>query len=292
VVKASKGRIKFEYHPGGEPVLSDEALRGLSKGTIDILTAASTYYSGDCAIGDFMLMPKNFKTYEDLFDLLYGEVGEIMERVYLDKTKVKYLWTNPFAPEDFQIGKKAKKIRHIEDFKGMKCRAAGPAPSKTVECLGMVPLATIAGEYYTAMQRGEIDCGLMTSYSLETYKMWEVCDQVVDPPVFNNCAVLVWVNQDKWNTIPGDLQKIMLDIPRSKEFQKREMDFLQADDERIINIAKGYGVEFYVLPPEDQAKMWAAVAPVWDWYVEVNEKQGYGAEAKEIREIMAKRFGA
>ena len=78
VEKASNGRIKFEYHPGGEPVVKAEALRGLSKGTIDVLTSASTYYSGDCAIADFMLGPKNFKTYEDLFDLCYGEVGNII----------------------------------------------------------------------------------------------------------------------------------------------------------------------------------------------------------------------
>ena len=291
VEKASNGRIKFEYHPGGEPVVKAEALRGLSKGTIDVLTSASTYYSGDCAIADFMLGPKNFKTYEDLFDLCYGEVGNIIDKVYQKKMNVKYLWMNPFAPENFQVGKKTKKIRHIEDFKGLKIRGAAGAADATIKCLGGNPVATIAGEYYTAMQQGVVDAGLMTSYSLETYKMWEVCDQVVDPPVFNNCAVVVWMNLDKWNTIPKDLQKILLDIPRSKEFQKRQMDFLKGDDERIIKIAKEKGVEFYVLPPEDQAKMWALVAPIWDWYVATNEKQGYGAESKKLREIIAKRFG-
>jgi len=37
--------------------------------------------------------------------------------------------------------------------------------------------------------------------------------------------------------------------------------------------------------------MWALVAPIWDWYVATNEKQGYGAESKKLREIIAKRFG-
>ena len=291
VEKESGGRIKFERHWGGEPVPTKEALDALSVGTIDLLAAFPPYYSGKIGIADICAMPRNFKTWADLFDLVwFSPVGEIIDRVYQERANAKFIFPAIFAPENFQIGKRTKKIRHFEDFKGLKIRAGGGMPNATVKCLGGSPVLTIAGEYYTAMQRGTIDAGLMTTYSLETYRMWEVCDQVVNPPIFNHCFVGVWMNLDKWKELGPELQKILVDTARKME--THFISFVNLDDARIERLAKEKGVEFYTLPPEDQEKMWAATAPVWDMYIDNCAKQGFGEEAKKIADIVSKRFAA
>ncbi len=289
VEKASQGRIKFERHWAGEPLPAKQALDGLSKGVIDVLVAFPPYYSGKVAIADVCAMPQNFRTPRDVYDLWFdGGVGKLIDQVYQKRTKVKALFPVIFAPENFQISKKAKKVRHFKDFKGMKIRAGGGMLMATVKAIGASPVFTHGGEYYTAMQRGTIDGGLMATYSLETYKMWEVADQVVNPPIMNNCFVLVYMNLRRWNQLGPDLQKVMIDS--AKKLVPAWIKHITTDDARITKIAKSKGVEFYVLPPADQKEMWQATEPVWDKYVTTCTKQGFGAEAKRIRSLIKKRF--
>ena len=292
VEKNSKGRIKFERHWGGEPVPVKQALDALRVGTLDVLTEVPHYYSGKIAIADIGIMPRNYRTFSDVFDLWWNSpLGKIIDDVYQKRANAKTLYPLIFAPENMQISKKTKKIRHFEDLKGLKIRAAGGLAHLAVKAIGGAPVTTIGGEYYTAMQRGTIDAGIMTTYSLESYKMWEVCQQVVDPPIFNRCHQLFWINLDKWKEMGPELQNVMINAARAL-WRPRSISYINVDDARITKLARKKGVEFYVLPLEDQAKMWKAVEPVWDAYVAKCEKQGLGAEAKQVREILAKRFNA
>jgi TRAP-type C4-dicarboxylate transport system substrate-binding protein len=291
VEKASNGKIKFERHWAGEPLPAKEALDGLSKGVIDGLAAFPPYYSGKVAIADICAMPQNFKTPQDVYDLWFdGKLGQLVDKVYQKRAKVKVLFPVIFAPENFQVSKKAKKVRKFADFKGMKIRAGGGMLMATVKAIGASPVFTHSGEYYTAMQRGTIDAGLMATYSLETYKMWEVADQVVNPPIMNNCFVLVYMSLSRWNKLGPKLQKVMIDS--AKKLVPAWIKHITTDDARITKIAQEKGVEFYVLPPADQKEMWDATEPVWDLYVKTCAKQGSEAEAKEIRALVKKRFTA
>jgi TRAP-type C4-dicarboxylate transport system substrate-binding protein len=289
VEKASQGKIKFERHWAGEPLPAKEALDGLSKGVIDGLVAFPPYYSGKVAIADICAMPQNFKNPQDVYDLWFNsDMGKLVDQVYQKRAKVKVLFPVIFAPENFQVSKKAKKVRHFADFKGMKIRAGGGMLMATVKAIGASPVFTHSGEYYTAMQRGTIDAGLMATYSLETYKMWEVADEVVNPPIMNNCFVLVYLNLAKWNKMGKDLQKVMIDA--AKKFAPVWIKHITDDDARITKIAQEKGVEFYTLPAADQQQMWQATESVWDLYVDTCAKQNSGAEAKKIRTLVKQKF--
>ncbi len=291
VEKTSNGKIKFERHWAGEPVPAQEALDGLANGVIDGLCAFPSYYSGKVAIGDICAIPQNFRKPQDVYDLWFNtDLGKLIDKVYQERAKVKVLFPVIFAPENFQVSKKAKKIRTFEDFKGMKIRAGGGMLMQTVKAIGGSPVFTHAGEYYTAMQRGTIDAGLMATYSLETYKMWEVADEVVNPPIMNNCFVLVYMNLDKWNNLSPELQKVLVDT--AKGLFPKWIKHMEEDDARITKIAKEHGVEFFVLPEPEADKMWQATEDVWDLFVDTCAKQDSGEEAKQVRAIVKKRFSA
>lgn len=289
VEKRSNGRIKFERHWAGEPIPAKEALDGLSQGVLDVLVAFPPYYSGQVAIADICAMPKNFMTPGDVYDLWFNsDLGQLIDGVYQKRTRVKALFPLIFAPENFQVSKKTEKVRTFADFKGLKVRAGGGMLMETVKAIDGSPVHTHGGEYYTAMQRGTIDAGLMATYSLETYKMWEVCDQVVNPPIMNNCFVLFYMGLDRWNNMDKELQDIM--ISTARDLIPFWNDYLESDEKRIQAAAEEKGVEFFVLPPEEQEKMWAATDVVWDLYVDTCTKQGAGEEAKKVREIVKTRF--
>jgi TRAP-type C4-dicarboxylate transport system substrate-binding protein len=291
VEKRSGGRIKFERHWGGEPVPVKEALDALKRGSLDIITEVPHFYSGKIAIADIGIMPKNYRTFSDIFDLWWNSpLGTIIDTVYQKRVNAKVLFPLIFAAENMQISKRTAKIRKFEDLKGLKIRAAGGLAHLSVKCIGGAPVSTIGGEYYTAMQRGTIDAGIMTTYSLESYKMWEVCHQVVNPPIFNRCHQLWWINLDKWNELGPELQDILIGTSRMMEV--RFISHINVDDARIEKLARERGVEFYTLPDEEADKMWKAVEPVWDEYVKKCAKQGLESEAKQVRAILNERFKA
>ena len=150
---------------------------------------------------------------------------------------------------------------------------------------------TVGGEYYQAMQKGVVDAGLMTTYSLKQYRLWEVADQVVNPPLIGYAVGFLWMNERAWKKLPGDLQKIILTESRSRElWEKWIRIYEEKQTGPIIKQAKEKGVEFFVLPPKEAEKMYAATAPVWNWYIEQCEKQGIGAEAKEVAKLIQEKF--
>lgn len=289
----SKGRIKFDRHYT-EPVSQKEALNALTRGAIDILVAYPTYYDGKIAIGDWQQMPANARNAKDCYELtVAGPVADIMDKVYTKYAKVKYITCTPIAPYNFQVAKKSKKIRTFEDFKGMKIRSAGGSASIALKMMGAAPVMTIGGEYYQAMQTGVVDAGLMTTYSMQQYRLWEVADQVVDPPLVGYSTAFMWMSVKAWDKLSGDQQNMFLRIARSKElWDKWVRIHEQEQDGAIIAECKSRGVEFYVLPEKEADKMYKATMPVWDWYVAECEKQGTGAEAREVRKLLLDRFNA
>ncbi len=290
--KQGKGMIDIETHWGGEPVPTKETLDALSKGLIDMLVAYPPFFGGQVGIADVCAMPTNFKNYQDIYDLWWNSpMAAIIDRVYQKRFNVKALFPIIFGPQNFQIGKRTKKIQKFEDFQGLKIRAGGGMPNFAVKAIGGSPVATVGGEYYTAMQKGIIDAGIMGTYSLKTYRMWEVCDQVVNPPLFPHSWVLAWMNLDKWNSLDPKLQKLIIDSARA--IVPKWISFVENDDEAIRKEAKEkYGVEFYTLPKEDVVKMEHATEPLWDTYVKQNEAQGFGKEAQELRQIIQKRYNS
>ena len=68
-----------------------------------------------------------------------------------------------------------------------------------MKLLGASPVMTIGGEYYQAMQKGIVDAGLMTTYSLKQYRLWEVADQVVNPPLIGYAAGFLWMIGPSWS---------------------------------------------------------------------------------------------
>jgi len=292
IEKKSGGRIIFERHYGGEPVPQKEALNGLTRGAIDLLMAYPTYYDGKIAIGDWQQLPSNFRRWEDCWDLaVNGRIAEIMDQSYQKLARVKYITCTPVAPYNFQIAKSAKKIRKFEDFQGLKIRSAGGSASVAVKSIGASPVLTIGGEYYQAMQTGVIDAGLMTTYSLKQYRLWEVSDQVVEPPLIGFSVGFLWMNLKAWEKLPKDLQDVITAESKSRDLWEKWIKiYEQEQDAPIIKEAKEKGVEFYVLPPEEAEKMYKAAAPVWDWYIEECEKQGLGQEANEVAKLIQDKF--
>ncbi len=294
VEKASNGRIKFDEHWGEEPVPGREMLSACGKGVIDIINTVATYHSGEVGIADFTLMPSAFRTPKDMFDLWYDtEIGSIVDKVYREKANVTVLYpfANYFGTEVLMVGKKSKQVAVVADFKGMKIRGAGGSTDEAVKLLGASPVTLIAGEMYNALQAGTIDAVLIPDYTMKSYKLWEICSQIIDPPVCEVCTNMMYMNLDAWNKLPADVQKIFQDVAKDYSLFEQQVKHTTDMTAQIRATAiNEYGVKNLALSETEANKMYQMIDPVWDFYVNNNAKQGKQAEAEQIRKILSDRF--
>ena len=129
------------------------------------------------------------------------------------------------------------------------------------------------GEVYLALQRGTIDGVLTSTCSVYERKFYEVvkyftlirCGEFQNQP-----AVLV--NLKKYQQLPADLQKLLVDA--SKEAQDWGLEIaLKGTDECLAKLKEG-GMEIYYLP-EQEKKRWAeATKGVTTRYLERTGEKG------------------
>jgi len=144
---------------------------------------------------------------------------------------------------------------------------------------------------YNALQAGTIDAVMIPAYTMKSYKLWEICSQVVDPPVAPVCTNMMYMNLDAWNKLPPDLQKMFQDIARDYSLFEQQVKFTTDMTAQIrAQAEKDYGMKFYTLPPAEAEKMYKLIDPSWDFYINNNAKQGFKAEAEQIRKILSDRF--
>ena len=75
----------------------------------------------------------------------------------------------------------------------------------------MVPVSMEMGEQYTAMERGVINVCRGGLDSVMAYKFFEVAKYIVNPG-FGTAPASLFMNLDKWKSMPKDLQDYLLNI--------------------------------------------------------------------------------
>ena len=141
---------------------------------------------------------------------------EIERKSYGDKGLVK-LADIPSEALDGVWGKKA--IATVEDFKGAKIRTSGLITTLSMKLLGASPLTIPTAEIMEALQRGTVD-------AIQTSRGWglgfglpDVCTNVSFWRFQSVFGGMLVVNKAKFDALPADLKKILLDTGREMQGQ-------------------------------------------------------------------------
>ena len=151
----------------------------------------------------------------------------------------------------------------LEDFKGLKMRhSGGSIPEKRFKALGARAVFIAWPDVPMALIQGVVDGLATTSKSAERGKLYEAG---IKYGVFtrNFCGFYIpMVNLKFWESLPADLQKIMLEVwkehvPKQREIARRE----QKEAEEIM---KSKGVEIYKPSDEELARWRKHIMPIQD----------------------------
>jgi TRAP-type C4-dicarboxylate transport system substrate-binding protein len=145
--------------------------------------------------------------------------------------------------------------------------------------LGMVPVNVHIFDWYEALQKGMADLILMHPSAIRSFKFYEVGSYIIDIPMSGGGHMNL-VNKDKWNSLPQYIKDIWQElIPYHDEYF---IKYTVANEVYSREFLEAEGIEFVKFPPEEEAKLFAATAPVWgEW---IKEEEGYpgGKQAREF----------
>lgn len=275
IEKATKGRVKVIIYPSNSLAKAKENYDATIDGIVDIGWIAIPHYKGRFPLTEaFSIIPgtgiKDPVIASRIAWSLYKKFPE-MQAEFKD---VKVLFLHAFAPRS--IGAKVP-IRTIEDLKGMKIRAAG-GEAKMLEAAGASPIFTVPGDIYLNFQKGVIDAVTMGWEGHASFGVTEIAKYYTVVPAFPGPLFVMFVNKNKWNKLPSDLQKAIMSVSAdvgSRLYGEGDLKTSQIVMDRI----REKGGEIITITPEEEDR-WAGFAkPMQEKIIAGLEKKGLPARA-------------
>ncbi|MBI2316019.1 MAG: TRAP transporter substrate-binding protein [Betaproteobacteria bacterium] len=187
-----------------------------------------------------------------------GAARPFYEREF-GKHNAKMLWLSAF-PLTYVFARKP--VLKVEDFKGMKIRVAAKPVMSAISKLGASPQTIALAEAITAMQTGVIDGQIWAIEAGITFKIQDVVHHGSAWP-FYGVEQAIYVSKRKFDELPPDLQKIVMEVARENERQFTEDILLGDEQSRKVMEATGK-MKFYSPDRKEIAKARAVSRSIWD----------------------------
>lgn len=268
VEEKSNGRIKVEVYPNGQLGGDRQTIEALNLGTVEMCIPGGTVLSG--FVEDFMVLdlPFLFKSKEDAFKVLDGEVGNALN------TKLEDIGI-------VNLGYGENGYRHVtnnkgpvtspKDLAGLKIRTMeNPIHMASFKAFGANATPISFNELFTALQQGTVDAQENPIPIIYTSKLFEVQKYLsLTGHVYTQCPYLI--SKTFFDKLPEDLQQVVRDAAKDCVAAQREMC---AEQEReYIDDLKEAGMQVNELTAEQKQEFVDAAQSVYDEYIEK-----YGSE--------------
>jgi len=270
IQERSKGRMKIEIYPVNQLFSDKDLPKALPSGAVDMGQVNMAMWAGLIPTLVVEELPFFYKDRDHFFRAMISPgVRNLLDKEFEGKG-VKVLFWMDYG-YSAMIGKKP--LKTLEDFKGKRIRVFGEISAETVKDLGGAPLFLSVGEVYLALQRGTIDGVYTSTCSVYERKFYEVVKYftLIRVGEFQNQPAVL-VNLKKYNQLPADLQKILVET--SKDAQDWGLDqALKGTDECLAGL-KEKGMEIYYLPEQEKARWAAATKGIMTGYLARTGKAG------------------
>ena len=276
VTERTEGRVQVETYVSKELYDSFESIDAIKAGSIEMMNCGITIWSGWNPFFEFanifflLASAAQFKKTRDalttFLDPLYQEHNaKIVNYYYYGNTG---------------IGSK-KRIEKVSDIKGLKIRGTGIACNENLKVLGAVPVRMDSSDVYDALGKKAIDGSVSGWDTLANRKWYEVAEYFVGHFYFSPYAG--WINLQTWNSLPKDLQDIIIKAGQEIEAASYAAN---ADAEKgFIDVLSKKG-SVHIFTSEELREWTAAVAPIIDSWVKKCAEKGLGDKAQQVIKIL------
>ncbi|HEY8477689.1 MAG TPA: TRAP transporter substrate-binding protein [Chloroflexota bacterium] len=214
VDEMSNGRLKIEGLGAGSVVPALEVLDAVHKGLIDAAHSWPGYWYGKhpaaTLFGSIPGGPYGMNS-EDFLGWMYlGGGNELYNELLQKELNMNVVAFPAFGETPEPLGWFPREIKNLQDFKGLKFRAAGMSAEVFKE-FGMSVVTLAGGEIVPSLERKTIDAA---EYSDPTSDMSVGFQDVVKfyhlPGIHQPTGIIeILINRQKWEELPADLQAIV-----------------------------------------------------------------------------------
>lgn len=266
VEKRTNGQVRINTFPGGTLLGAKGMLDGVIAGQSDIGNICMAYQPGRFIVTNATSLPLGIKDSKTGSLALLKLYEKYKPEAFKDVV-VLTMFTN--APGNVMT---KVPVKTLGDIKGMDLRASGGA-AQILKAWGANPVGMPMPSTAEALQKGTVK-GLFSSLEvMKDFKFAENCKYVtMTETVVYPFAVIM--NKKKWNALPADVQKIMMDL----KVEQALWTGTYMDDQIKKSIAwskKVNNVEFISLSAAEKAE--------WDGKLDfITEKWIMGAKEKGL----------
>ncbi|ANG63176.1 C4-dicarboxylate ABC transporter [Marinobacterium aestuarii] len=234
----SEGRISVLVYPSEQLGKEMDVINSIQLGTAD-MTITGESLQNWAPKAALMAVPYAFTNSDQLRSAVEGDVGrEISEQITERAGLVPLAW--------FERGARHltsnRPVRTPDELDGLKLRVPNvPLFVKTWENLGAKPIPMAFSEVFTSLQQNTID-GQENPLSLINSASFFEVQKYVNLTGHVRSWIYVVIGQDKLNSMPDDLQKIVWDA--AGEMQTYEHGLFAADEQQLADTLKSKGMEF------------------------------------------------
>lgn len=211
VKEATGGEIEFETHLGAVLLPAADSLQGVGQGVAALGQITAAYAPADLPINN-VLGDMGFTATDSFvgpFAIADVRINNDAARGEWEKNNIVYGGSFSTSTYHFDC---TKPLNSVADIKGLKVRASVGAQVDFLKSLGAVPVSVPGGDIYSGLERGSIDCSLLSDESLVGLKLIEVIKTVTRLPMGVFFDGATWgFNRDFWNAQNEETRRILLD---------------------------------------------------------------------------------
>lgn len=285
----SEGKITVKHYPAEQAGKAKDMLSLTQSGVLDIGYIGPAYVSDKMPLSGVAELPGLFSTscqVTNAYWSLAKEGGYFYEKEF-KPNKIRPLFIAALPPYQMVISNN-KNINSLNDFEGLKVRAAGGAQELSLRKLDVVPVKMAPPDIYESMSRGTIDGTLLPYISIESYKLTDLASTGTDGANFGTVIVTYSISDRKWNALPEDVRNILLDAGE-KVTQEACAKFDDAESS-VKESLREKGVEFVEFSDDDTKHLEVVIDEVsLDWANRLDKRNLPGTETlKEFTETLEK----
>lgn len=252
VEEKSGGRVAVNIYPSSQLGSAREMMEQVTMGTLDMTCCDTADWAAalnipELAVFNMPFLTKDLATQAELIRTIIPE--EVPKMLEGSGTRLLMTYSNGIR----QPLLKNKPITCLEDIKGLKMRTAEtPLYVNLWNALGASTVTSAWSEAYTLLQQGVADAveadvtGLVNQNLQEQGKYLSKIGHL-------GAIYCVFINEDKWNSIPEDLQGIISEC--ALESQENQLSSRQASDDDAEKVMADAGVEINEISQEERSRM-------------------------------------
>jgi len=242
VNERANGALIIDWVGGPETIPMFEQPSAVKSGVVDLVLVPTPFAQDMVPEGmAFPLTPYTPREERD------GGFNDFMNKLYQSNMNAYYLGRAWQGRKGFYF-LSTKDIERPQNIAGRKA-AAEPLWLPFLKALGTSPATIPSTEVYVALERGTVSSCIMPLPTAKANGYHEVVKYAVDHPFYTDCCVF-FVNLDKWNQIPGDLQDLINQV--QYELEPELLDYYAELTAEARKTFLDSGVEFIKFSPEDE----------------------------------------